>query len=69
MLNLLLLICLHGIFGLPVANECFCNWCSLTHKMSKCRCGIGLCNVDNANVFEVFLGAGLKLCILPFEIC
>ena len=31
------------------------------HKMSKCRCGIGLCNVDNANVFEVFLGAGLKL--------
>ena len=29
------------------------------HK--KCRCGIGLCNVDNANVFEVFLGAGLKL--------
>ena len=29
--------------------------------MSKCRCGIGLCNVDNANVFEVFLGAGLKL--------
>ncbi len=31
------------------------------HKMSKCRCGIGLCNVDNANNFEVFLGAGLKL--------
>lgn len=51
--------------------------------MSKCRCGIGLCNVDDANVFEVFLGAGLKLYkyesrvfqftlnfrILPFEIC
>ena len=30
------------------------------YKMSKCRCGIGLCNVDNANVFAVFLGAGLK---------
>ena len=29
--------------------------------MLKCSCGIGLCNVDNANVFEVFLGAGLKL--------
>ena len=48
-------------------------------KMSKCRCGIGL---DNANVFEIFLGAGPKLYkyesrvsiyvefrTLPFEIC
>ena len=25
------------------------------------RCGIGFCNVDNANVFEVFVGAGPKL--------
>ena len=58
--DLLLLICLHGNFDLPVANEWFCNWCSLT-KMSKCRCGIGLCNVENANVFEVFLGAGPKI--------
>ena len=28
---------------------------------TKCRCGIGLCNVGYANVFEVFLGAGLNL--------
>ncbi len=28
---------------------------------TKCRCGIGLCNVGYANLLEVFLGAGLKL--------
>ena len=31
--------------------------------MSKCSCGICFCNVDNANVFEALLGAGLKLYI------
>ena len=58
MLNLLLLICLHGNFDLPVATEWFCNWCSLTQNV----------DVESAFAmwilqmfFEVFVGVGLKL--------
>ena len=33
MLNLLLLICLHGNFDLLVANAWFCSWCSATKSV------------------------------------
>ena len=57
-LNLLLLICFHGNIDLLVANEWFLKWCSLRQNVDmESAFAIRMMQI----VFEVFLGAGLKV--------